>query len=65
MIDDALFERVYDAFISAKGGERHRLEAALAVIAPRLEALQQALDSATETNRVLAKRLKEATCQNS
>ena len=62
MIDDALFEQAYQAFISANdGGERHRLQAALAVIAPRLETLQQALDSATETNRVLAKRLKELT----
>jgi hypothetical protein len=39
MIDDALFEKAYQAFISANdGGKRRRLEAALAVIAPRLNA---------------------------
>jgi hypothetical protein len=39
MIDDALFEKAYQAFISANdGGERHRLQAALAVIEPRLNA---------------------------
>jgi hypothetical protein len=42
MIDEALFEKTYQAFISANdGGERHRLEAAMAVIAPRLEAAEQ------------------------
>src|SRR5688500_14212118 len=41
MIDEALFEQAYQAFISANdGGERHRLKAALAVIEPRLKAAE-------------------------